>query len=183
MIALAHASQLRLSHPGAEGQRQGHPPRDRDPRQPAAERQGPDGPGQQGGCRRQHPCGSGRCGRLQWRHLRECLRGGPDPQGQELRRGRVPHQRLPGQHAHLPGAGQERRCGGYCHRRRHLPRVLLRPLLRRRRYPRQRRVLPPPHHPQLPPTGKVPSPARARSRRWRSWMPAPSRPLPPTAVC
>ena len=37
-----------------------------------------------------------------------------------------------GQHAHLPGAGQERRGGRYRFRWRHLPRMLLRPLLRRR---------------------------------------------------
>ena len=51
-------------------------------------------------------------------------------------------------------------------RRRHHPRVLLRPLLRRRRHPRQRRASPSATPPATSPTARAPSPARARSPRW-----------------
>ncbi len=54
------------------------------------------------------------------------------------------------QPAHLPGPGQARPAGRPDRRRRHHPLLLLRPLLRRRRCARQRRLLHPPLHPQLP---------------------------------
>ena len=44
--------------------------------------------------------------------------------------------------------------------------VLLRPLLRRRRCPRQRRASPSATPPATSPTARAPSPARGRSARW-----------------
>ena len=97
---------------------------------------------------------------------RKHLRGSGHHPRQELRQRRVQIQRLPGQHAHLSGAGQKRHGSGYCFRRRHFPRVLLRSLLRRRRYPRQRRVLHPPHHPQLPQPRGLQARRGADQPRW-----------------
>ena len=102
--------------------------------------------------------------------------------GQELRCGYLPAERLPRQHAHLPGTGQKRRGGRYCLGGRHLPRVLLRTLLWCRRYSGQWGVLHPSHHPQLPQPGRLQARRRPDRLPSPSWMPAPLQPLRPTAV-
>ena len=76
-------------------------------------------------------------------------------------------QRLPRLHARPGGAHEEWPGPSDSDRRRcHPPGMLLRTLLRRGRHPRQRRASPSGTPPGTSPTGRAPSPARAR---WLPW--------------